>query len=133
MNKVLRAILFIFILFNAITATAGGIAILTGLDKFPSEWLETTPFSSYTIPAIILSCIVGGSAWLAVFSFKFLKEKTYWFSIISGIMMCAYVGTEAIILNQIPHGPTGIEIFYFLLGLLIILISLYLNKIKFRL
>lgn len=33
--------------FIALMAIGGGIAILSGVDEFPSEWLEGTPFNDY--------------------------------------------------------------------------------------
>jgi uncharacterized membrane protein YeiH len=47
---------------GALTAIGGGIALATGVDKLPAEWLKGTPFRSYLYPGIILTVVVGGSA-----------------------------------------------------------------------
>ena len=60
--KKTRIVISIIAGFIALTAIGGGIAILTGVDEFPLEWLEGTPFPNYTIPALLLSVVVGGSA-----------------------------------------------------------------------
>jgi hypothetical protein len=39
--------------FIALSAIGGGIAMLVGADKSPVEWLRNTPFSDYTIPALL--------------------------------------------------------------------------------
>ena len=60
-HKKTRIIIGIIAGFIALTAIGGGIVILTGVDQFPLEWLEGTPFPDYTIPALLLSVVVGGS------------------------------------------------------------------------
>lgn len=37
-----------------------------GRGQFPLEWLDNTPFSDYTIPALILAIGVGGSSLIAM-------------------------------------------------------------------
>jgi hypothetical protein len=48
--------------FAALSAIGGGIALATGIDKPPTDWLAGTPFSNYMIPGLILAVVVGGSA-----------------------------------------------------------------------
>jgi hypothetical protein len=47
--------------FIALTAIGGGIALLIGIEgeRFPLEWLQGTPFTDYTIPALLLALVVG--------------------------------------------------------------------------
>lgn len=52
-------------LFLGLTAVAGGIALLTGLIKIPLSALEGSPFSDFTVPAILLAAIIGGPSLLA--------------------------------------------------------------------
>ena len=49
----------------ALSAIGGGIAMLLGADKFPVEWLRNTPFNDYTVPALMLAIVVGGSSLIA--------------------------------------------------------------------
>lgn len=53
--------------FIALTAIGGGIALLIGVEdaRFPLEWLRGTTFKGYTIPALLLAIVVGGSALVA--------------------------------------------------------------------
>lgn len=75
----------------ALSAIGGGMALLVGAEaeRFPSAWLSGTPFSDYTIPALL-----------------------------AGVILIGYVIVELLLLKQEPPGPTGTEIFYFVLGLL---------------
>jgi hypothetical protein len=52
-----RVVLVVFDAFAALTAIGGGIALIMGLEsnRFPLEMLRGTPFSSYTMPALLLS------------------------------------------------------------------------------
>jgi hypothetical protein len=48
----------------ALTAIGGGLALVLGLEQanYGAELLETTPFTSYLRPGLILAIVVGGSA-----------------------------------------------------------------------
>jgi len=71
-HKLVRIVIGVPAAFNALSAIGGGIALLAGTSKdgvlieaggqarFPLEWLQDTPFSDYTIPALILTIGVGG-------------------------------------------------------------------------
>lgn len=52
-------------LFLGLTAVAGGIALLAGLIKVPISVLAGSPFTDFTVPAILLAAIVGGTSLLA--------------------------------------------------------------------
>ena len=95
-------------------------------NRFPLAWLEDTPFHSYTIPALILTVVVGGSALLAcVITFRGRKSGA-WFLMASGLLLAGFVTIEALILKQVPPGPTGIEVTYFTIGSTILGFAAYL-------
>jgi hypothetical protein len=58
-------LLFDLNLFLGLTAVAGGIALLVGWINIPLSSLAGSPFSDYTVPAILLTAAVGGTALLA--------------------------------------------------------------------
>lgn len=60
-----RTVLLDLNLFLGVTAIAGGVALLTGWIKMPLSSLAGSPFSDYTVPAILLVVAVGGTALLA--------------------------------------------------------------------
>lgn len=49
----------------AVLSVAGFVGLLGGGIQFPAEWLVGTPFSDYTVPALTLGFVVGGSALVA--------------------------------------------------------------------
>ena len=116
--KGLRIAIGVITGFIALTAIGGGIALLLGAEdtRFLLEWLQGTPFKDYTIPALLLTITVGGSSLIArIAMFRNLKNKIF-LSMVAGIIMVGFIIVEAIILKQIPPGPTSIEKIYFVLG-----------------
>lgn len=52
-------------LFAAVSAFAGAIGLVVGYMNIPLSVLRTTPFADFTIPALLLGIVVGGSALAA--------------------------------------------------------------------
>jgi hypothetical protein len=116
-SKIIRILMGLVAAFIALTATGGGISMLTDVDKFPIEWLAGTPFTNYTIPALMLAIVVGGSSlWSAITLFTDRKSGAI-ASMAAGLIMMGYIVVEVLILKQDPPGPTLIEVLYFGLGI----------------
>lgn len=112
--------------FIALTAIPGGIAMLAGLEDFPLEWLAGTPFRSYTIPALLLSVVVGGSALVAAVMVFARREGSAIAAMAAGAIMAGYITIEVLILDQGLSGPSAIEVLYFVVGALTFALSAYL-------
>jgi hypothetical protein len=52
-------------LFLGLTAVAGGVSLLTGWIKIPLSALAGSPFTNFTVPAILLTAVIGGTSLLA--------------------------------------------------------------------
>jgi len=114
--------------FIALSAIAGGIVLLAGTYKdgilieaggrgqFPLAWLQHTPFSDYTIPALILAIVVGGSSLIAAVTVFTGRAAGVLASLVAGLLIAGYIIVEAVMLGQ---GFSWIEGLYFGLGLLI--------------
>ncbi|NUQ82615.1 MAG: hypothetical protein HUU10_13460 [Bacteroidetes bacterium] len=126
MNRFLVFLTLSLSAFVAITALAGGVALLTGAEdtRFPATWLEGAPFSSYLIPALLLSVVVGGSSLTAMILLIRKHPSAWMVVVLAGSSLCAYIGVEVLILKQDPPGPTALEMVYFFLGILMILPAL---------
>lgn len=131
-HKKTRIMIGVIAGFIALTAIGGGIAILIGADPFPAEWLAGTPFPDYTIPALLLSVVVGGSALMATILIFMRGAKGVLVAMAAGIIMMGYIMVEVLILKQAPPGPTPIEIMYFSLGLLLLGLGAYLWNAEVR-
>lgn len=131
-HRIIRIAIRILAGFIALTAMGGGAAMLAGVDQFPLEWLRDTPFTTYTLPALLLILVVGGSSLLAVV-LVFRKQRVSAFApIAAGLIMMGFIAVEVVILKQTPPGPTVIEVFYFILGALNLLLGGYLWLTDYR-
>lgn len=62
------SVLFGLNLFLGVTALGGGLAILAGWINVPLSSLAGSPFSDYSVPAILLATVVGGTSLLAAWA-----------------------------------------------------------------
>ena len=133
--KGLRIVIGLLTGFIALTAIGGGIALLTGAEanRIPIEWLEGTPFKDYTSPALLLAIAVGGSSLVACVMILTGRKVGTPASMLAGLIMMGYIVVEALILKQVPPGPTAIETMYFGLGLAIFLLAAYIWFAEYRL
>ncbi|MCC6168648.1 MAG: hypothetical protein IT329_15610 [Caldilineaceae bacterium] len=112
--------------FVALTAIGGGVALAAGLeaDRFPLDWLQGTPFSSYLIPGLILAGVVGGSAAVATVVTLRAPRAGGLASIVAGMALLGQITGELVLLNQ-PAWSTA-EVFYFALGVIMVALGLLL-------
>jgi len=125
-HKLVRIVIGVPAAFNALSAIGGGIALLAGTYKdgvlieaggqarFPLEWLQDTPFSDYTIPALILTIGVGGSSLIAAALVFTGRDDGVLVSAVAGIVMAGFIVGEVKLLRQ---GISWIEGLYLGLGL----------------
>jgi hypothetical protein len=126
-QKLVRLAIGVPAAFNALSAIGGGIALLLGTYKdgvlieaggnaqFPLEWLQHTPFSDYSIPALILTIGVGGSSLIAAALLFTGRDEGILASVVAGLIMAGFIVGEVVMLKQ---GISLIEGLYFGLGLL---------------
>lgn len=117
---------------TAITAIIGAVGMLAGLEDFPLSWLDGTPFHSFTIPALILFIMVGGSSLIATILVSKRSHLARRWSVIAGVILSAYILIEMLILNQEGPRPSGIEIFYLVMGILILILALFFRQPSFK-
>ena len=96
--RICGAMLFVADVFVALTAVLGGITVAAGVDKFPAGWLAGTVFSSYLIPGLILSGVVGGSATAAAFATVCERDAGALFSGVAGVILLGWLVGERLIL-----------------------------------
>jgi hypothetical protein len=125
----------------ALSAIGGGIVLLAGTyqngvlieaggrGQFPLEWLRNTPFSDYTMPALILAIGVGGSSLLAAATIFIGREIGVLASVSAGLILAGYIVVEVVMLKQ---GVSWIESLYFGLGLVISGLAAYLWMVEHR-
>ena len=64
-EKGLRISVVVVDLVEAVSATVGAVGLVVGFMNIPVSVLNGTPFADFTVPAMLLGFVVGGSALAA--------------------------------------------------------------------
>jgi hypothetical protein len=112
-------------LFAALSAFAGALGLVVGFMNIPVSELRTTPFADFTVPALLLGLVVGGSALAAALIALFgprqiaLFEPLRFDALMSAIAGCIMVGWITIEIAMIGL-DTWVQALYLVVGLLMI-------------
>jgi len=104
-------------LFEAASAAVGATGLLVGFMNIPVSVLQGTPFSDFTVPALLLGFVVGGSALLAAGITAFGPRPLD--ALASAAAGCVTVGWIAIEIAMIGLGSWA-QIAYLVVGVLMI-------------
>ena len=122
-HKLIRITLVVLEVFVALGAVAGGIGLLTRAIPASLEGLQGSPFVDYTIPALSLMVIVGGSMLLAAATILSGREMGVLASALAGLIMMGFEVVEAAVIDRIGGSEllfaVSLQAFYFALGLAI--------------
>ena len=126
-QKRIRIVLVVLEVFIALSAIAGGIALLTGAIPASLDGLRGSPFVDYTIPALLLMVIVGGGMLLAAATILTTHKIGVLASAFAGLAMMIFEIVEADILDRVGGSAllftVALQAFYFTLGLAIFVLS----------
>lgn len=120
--RIASATVFVADVFVALTAVFGGITVAAGVDKFPPAWLTGTVFSSYLIPGLILTVVVGGSATAAMSATLCERDAGTLFSGVAGGILLGWMVGERLILPSVAFAPQfwWLEAIYVAAGLMML-------------
>ena len=128
MNRGLRRTLLIdLILFLGLSAVAGGVALLAGWIRVPLSSLAGSPFSDYTVPAVLLTVVIGGSAMLAAGLVHLGKGV--------GLPASAIAGAAIIVFEIVEWSIIGfawLQAAYIAIGLLIVSLAVWIRMARVR-
>lgn len=105
--------LIVVVIFNAISAAGGAIAMLftDGLGM-PMASLTNSPFTSYFLPALILLVVIGGTEALAAGLLLRRRESSLFWTAIAGFAMTIWILTETVFIQ----GFSWLQMLYFTTG-----------------
>jgi hypothetical protein len=112
-------------LFAALSAFAGALGLVVGYMDIPVSELHGTPFADFTVPALLLGFVVGGSALAAALIALFgphmvaLFEPLRFDALVAAIAGCIMVGWMTIEIAMIGL-DTWVQALYLVIGLLMI-------------
>jgi hypothetical protein len=124
--RICGATVFAASVFVALTAVFGGITLAIGIDKFPVDWLIGTPFSSYVIPGLILTVLVGGSATAAAIAMLRSSGSGGLVAMLAGAILLGWLVGERVLLPSVAFVPQfwWLEAIYIAAGLLMVIPAL---------
>lgn len=105
--------LVVVTVFNALSALAGGIAIIAtnGLGM-PVSMLRSGPFDSFLVPGFILIVVVGGTQTTAALLLVARAESSLIWSAVAGFGMIIWIFVETGIIG----GSSWLQVLYFVTG-----------------
>lgn len=112
--------LFLLAAFNAATAGYGAIFIVPTM---PREWILFGPFSDYTVPALALGFLVGGTALAAAVAITWRPWAGALASMLAGCVIVAFELIEigVVGLSVVVVGPgqvqSWLQIAYIIIGI----------------
>jgi peptidoglycan/LPS O-acetylase OafA/YrhL len=115
--------LIVLVAFLALTAIGGGIGLLTGSIAPGLELLAGSPFASYAVPGLALVVLVGGSALVATVGLIRRYPRAIQLAGLSGAMIVGFEVVEVLIIGSDPGVARNLQLFYFTLGLAILVVA----------
>jgi hypothetical protein len=110
-------------LFEAASAFVGAVGLLVGFMNIPVSVLNGTPFADFTVPALLLGIVVGGSALVAgVIAALGIR---HWDALSSAAAGCITVGWLTIEVGMIGLGSWA-QVVWWLVGAVMIALAVLL-------
>ena len=109
-------ILLGLLLFNGLSATAGGLALMTDWIPEQSSWVRDTDFPSNYFPGVILMAVVGGSSLIAAAALVKRSDGWQLASIVAGAIMVFWIIGEVASIR----GFHFLQVVYLVTGALVV-------------
>jgi hypothetical protein len=111
-SKVLLGLL----LFNGLSATIGGLALMTDWIPEQASWVRDTDFPSDYFPGVILMAVVGGSSLIAAAGLVKRSDGWQLASIVAGTIMVFWIIGEVASIR----GYHFLQVIYLVTGALVV-------------
>ncbi len=111
-----RKTLLGLLVFNSVSAVAGGLALMTDWIPEQVSWVRNTDFPSNYFPGVILMAVVGGSALIAAVALMKGIDGWQLTSIVAGMIMVFWIVGEMASIR----GFHFLQVIYLVTGALIV-------------
>ena len=115
-EDVLSVLLITLTIFLALSALAGGVGLLTGLNAPPVEQLGDSIFKDFTIPGLSLGILVGGGSIVAAVLLIRKNRFAVMAAMAAGIFIMFFEFVEVLVIGAPAGVARNLQIFYFGLG-----------------
>lgn len=109
-------LLLALLLFNGVSAAAGGVALMVDWIPEQASWVRHTDFPSNYFPGVILMAVVGGSSLVAAAGLVKRSEGWQLASIVAGMVMVFWIVGEVASIR----GFHFLQVIYLLTGALVV-------------
>ncbi len=116
MNRKSRLLLGL-LLFNGLSATGGGLALMTDWIPEQASWVRDTDFPSDYFPGVILMAVVGGSSLIAAAALTKRCDGWRLACIVAGIIMVFWIIGEVASIR----GFHFLQVIYLMTGALVVI------------
>lgn len=121
-NQLSRKILIVLEVLVGLSEVAGGVGLITGTITFPDTVLQSTPFSSFLIPALVLGLILGGTTLVAAVLLASHHPLGVLVSLAAGCLLIGWVVVQVTMIGYISF----LQPLMFSLGALIFVLAAFL-------
>jgi hypothetical protein len=95
-----RWLLFAVELLIAVNALYGGVGLIVDGMGMPANWLAQTPFTSWTLPGVLLLVVVGVPMALAAGAELVRSPAAYRLSLTAGVLLVWRIGAQILVLRR---------------------------------
>ena len=118
-EKNIRIAVIVADLFEAASAFLGAVGLVVGFMNIPVSVLDGTIFADFTVPALLLGVVVGGSALAAAVIAAFRFWPRHFDALASAVAGCITVGWLTIEMMLIGLGSWA-QVFWLVVGVVMI-------------
>lgn len=115
MNRTSKVLLGL-LLFNGLSATGGGLALMTDWIPEQASWVRDTDFPSSYFPGVILMAVVGGSSLIAAVALVKRSDGWQLACIVAGTIMVFWIIGEIASIR----GWHVLQVIYLVTGALVV-------------
>ena len=104
------------LLFNGVSAVAGGLALMTDWIPEQASWVRDTDFPSNYFPGVILMAVVGGSSLIAAIALVKRIDGWQLASVVAGTIMVFWIIGEVASIRAFHF----LQVIYLVTGALVV-------------
>ena len=110
--------------FLATSAVGGGVSLLVGGGRPDARMLEGSPFSSFTIPALALVFLIGGSSFAALVLVALHHSEAQKSLTVAGILLITFECVEIAAIGSPAGVARTLQALYLAIGVALVALGL---------
>ena len=99
-RQVARWLLVVFEVVIAINAVYGGIGLMVNGMGMPRDWLDSTPFHSWTVPGLFLLAVIAVPMSVAAVGELARWRRADAASVVAGVVLVGWIAVQLLVLRR---------------------------------